>query len=74
MSSTQSPPGRGTPTDKDVQALLARHHCPTPLHALRTRLLGAIASPRIEVSPMTPLGEAWGGELPGSPRQPMSRR
>jgi hypothetical protein len=64
MSSTKSPPGRGTPTDKDVQALLARYHCPTPLHALRTLLLGAIASPRMEVSPMTPLAQAWGGELP----------
>jgi hypothetical protein len=64
MSSTKSPPGRGTPTDKDVQALLVRHHCPTPLHALRTLLLGAIASPQMEVSPMTPLAQAWGGELP----------
>lgn len=64
MSSTKSPPGRGTPTDKDVQALLARHHCPTPLHAMRTLLLGAIASPQMEVSPMTPLVQAWGGELP----------
>lgn len=64
MSSTKSPPGRGAPTDKDLQALLARHHCPTPLHALRTLLLGAIASPRKEVSPMTPLAQAWGGELP----------
>lgn len=64
MSSTKSPLGRGTPTDKDVQTLLARHHCPTPLHALRTLLLGAIASPRLEVSPMTPLAQAWGGELP----------
>ena len=64
MSSTKSPPGRGTLTDKDVQALLARYRCPTPLHALRTLLLGAIASPRMEVSPMTPLAQAWGGELP----------
>ena len=65
MSSTKSPPGRGTPTDKDVQALLARYHCPTQLRALRTLLLGAIASPRMEVSPMTPLAQAWGGEVPG---------
>lgn len=64
MSSSKSPPGRGTPTDKEVQALLARHHCPTPLHALRTLLRGAIASPRMELSPMTPLAQAWGGELP----------
>lgn len=64
MSSTKSPPGRGTSTDRDVQALLARYRCPTPLHALRTLLLGAIASPRMEVSPMTPFAQAWGGELP----------
>ena len=64
MRSTKPPPGRGTPADKEVQALLARHHCPTPLHALRTLLLGAIASPRMELSPMTPLAQAWGGELP----------
>lgn len=64
MSSTKPPPGRGAPADKDVLALLARHRCPTPLHALRTLLLGAIASPQMEVSPMTPLAQAWGGELP----------
>ena len=64
MSSTKPPPGRGTPADWQIQALLARHHCPTPLHALRTLLLGAIASPRVELSPMTPLAQAWGGELP----------
>ena len=64
MTSPKSPPGRGTPTDKHVQALLARHRCPTPLHALRTLLLGAIASPRMEVKPMAPLAQAWGGELP----------
>jgi hypothetical protein len=64
MSLPKSPRGRGTPTDKVVQALLARHRCPTPLHALRTLLLGAIASPRLEVSPMASLAQAWGGELP----------
>jgi hypothetical protein len=51
-------------SDKDVQALLLRHRCPMPLHALRTLLLGNIASPRMDVSPMTPLAQAWGGELP----------
>jgi hypothetical protein len=56
--------GTAAPTDKDVQALLERHHCPTPLHALRTLLLGNIASPRLEISPFAPLVQAWGGELP----------
>lgn len=64
MNSPKSPPGRSAPTDKDVQALLHRHRCPTPLHALRTLLLGHIASPRLDVSPMAPLAQAWGGELP----------
>jgi hypothetical protein len=63
MSSPKSPFGPGA-ADKDVQALLVRHHCPTPLHALRTLLLGHIASPRLDVSPMETLAQAWGGELP----------
>lgn len=46
MNSPKFPPGHGAPTDKDVQSLLVRHSCPTPLHALRTLLLGHIASPR----------------------------
>jgi hypothetical protein len=50
--------------DKQVQELLARYRCPTPLHELRTLLLGNIASPRMDVSPMTPLAQAWGGALP----------
>ena len=63
MTSPKTPLGPGT-TDKDVEALLVRHQCPTPLHALRTLLLGHIASPRLDVSPMSPLAQAWGGELP----------
>lgn len=63
MSSAKAPPGPKV-SDKDVQALLQRHRCPTPLHALRTLLLGNIASPRMDVSPMTALAQAWDGELP----------
>lgn len=51
-------------SDKEVQALLLRYRCPTPLHAVRTLLLGHIASPRLDVSPMAPVAQAWGGELP----------
>lgn len=51
-------------SDKDVQAVLLRHRCPTPLHAMRTLVLGHIASPRLDVSPMAPVAQAWGGELP----------
>jgi hypothetical protein len=63
MSSPKAPLGPSV-SDKDVQALLLRHRCPMPLHALRTLLLGNIASPRMAVSPMAPLAQAWGGELP----------
>lgn len=63
MRPPKPPLGPGA-SDKDVLSLLARHHCPTPLHALRTLLLGHIASPRLDVSPMTTLAQAWGGELP----------
>lgn len=63
MSTPKSPSGANAP-DKDLQALLLRLRCPTPLHALRTLVLGHITSPRLEVSPMAPLAQAWGGELP----------
>jgi hypothetical protein len=38
--------------------------CPSPLHVLRTLFLGNIASPRLDVSPMAPVAQAWGGEMP----------
>jgi hypothetical protein len=50
--------------DEEVQDILTRYRCPTALHALRTLMLGHIASPGLEVSPMAPLLQAWGGELP----------
>jgi hypothetical protein len=62
------PPSNRTPaskvTDQHVQALLTRHACPTPLHVLRMRFLGAIASPRFDISPIRVVEQAWGGELP----------
>ena len=64
MSTSKPPPGRNAATDKDVQALLVRLRCPTPLHVLRTLFLGNIASPRLDVSPMAPVAQAWGGEMP----------
>jgi hypothetical protein len=51
-------------TDQQVQALLTRHACPTPLHVLRMRFLGAIASPRLDVSPIRVVEQAWGGQWP----------
>ena len=63
MSFPKTPHGPGA-SDKELQALLLRHRCPTPLHAVRTLLLGSMASPLLEVSPMTTLAQAWGGALP----------
>ena len=64
MSTSKPPSGPNAATDKDVQALLLRLRCATPLHVLRTLFLGNIASPRLNVSPMTPVAQAWGGEMP----------
>jgi hypothetical protein len=64
MSSSKPPSSPNASTDKDVQALLLRLGCPSPLHVLRTLFLGNIASPRLDVSPMAPVAQAWGGEMP----------
>ncbi len=64
MSTSKPPFGPTAATDKDLQALLVRLRCPTPLHVLRTLFLGNIASPRLDVSPMAPVAQAWGGEMP----------
>ena len=63
MTSPKSSPTPGG-TDKEVRSLLTQLRCPTPLHRLRTLLLGSIASPRPVVSPMTTLAQAWGGTMP----------
>lgn len=51
-------------TEQQLQALLTRHACPTPLHVLRMRFLGAIASPQLDISPIKTLERSWGGALP----------
>ena len=51
-------------SDEQVRALLERYACPVPFHEVRTRFLGNIASPAMEVSPMKMVGDLWGGELP----------
>jgi hypothetical protein len=61
LSKPSSVPGA---SDKEVQALLLRYRCPTPLHTVRTLFLGHIASPRLDVSPMAPVAQVWDGELP----------
>jgi len=50
--------------DKKVRDLLARYACPIPFPAVRTRLLGNIASPRLDASPVQTVKDLWGGELP----------
>lgn len=54
----------GTPSEKSVRALLAKHGCPVPFHAVRTRLLGNIATPVLSASPLWIVKGLWGGELP----------
>jgi hypothetical protein len=50
--------------DDAVRALLERHKCPVPFHQVRTRFLGNVASPVMEVSPIKVVQGLWGGELP----------
>ena len=55
------PPGA---TDDEVRALLERHRCPVPFHAVRTRFLGSIASPVMQGAPMDTVAALWGGKMP----------
>ena len=50
--------------DQSVRALLARYVCPIPFHAVRTRFLGNIATPKLDASPVQTIKSLWGGELP----------
>lgn len=52
------------PTEKAVRDLLDKYACPVPYHEVRTRFLGAIASPVLEKSPMPVVKALWGGEFP----------
>ena len=52
------------PSNKTVQALLAKHECPVPFHEVRTRFLGNIATPAISAAPLQIIKDLWGGELP----------
>ena len=51
-------------TDARVRELLERHKCPLPFHAVRTRLLGSVASLDPLLTPMRAVESLWGGELP----------
>ncbi len=50
--------------DKAVRALLERYACPTSFHVVRTRLLGNIATPKLDASPLRAIESCWEGELP----------
>ena len=50
--------------DIRIRELLRAHSCPTPFHAVRTRFLGNIATPRLDASPIAVIKDLWGGELP----------
>jgi hypothetical protein len=51
-------------TDDEVRTVLDRYGCAVPLHAVRTRFLGDIASPVMAASPLDTVKALWGGELP----------
>ena len=52
------------PSDDQIRALLERYRCPVPVHEVRTRFLGNIASPAMATSPLETVKGLWGGELP----------
>lgn len=51
-------------SDADIIALLTRHDCTLPFHIVRTRLMGAITSPQVLLSPIKTFQELWGGQWP----------
>jgi hypothetical protein len=53
-----------TVSDDEVRSLLWRYRCPVPFHGVRTRFLGAIASPELPASPIKIVKALWGGDLP----------
>ncbi|HET9644846.1 MAG TPA: hypothetical protein VFP68_16165 [Burkholderiaceae bacterium] len=51
-------------SEKVLRALLDRHKCPRPLAAVRAMLMGNIASPVLDLSPLAALTAVWAGQLP----------
>ena len=52
------------PTDEQVRLLLVLYRCPVPFHIVRTRILGSIASPELDASPIETVKGLWGKDLP----------
>ena len=50
--------------EKQIRELLQAFACPTPFHAVRTRFLANIATPRFDASPFEAIKALWNGDLP----------
>ena len=57
-------PVPSTATEAEVRALLERYGCPVPIHEVRTRFVGNIATPSLSASPIKTVEGLWGGKLP----------
>jgi hypothetical protein len=51
-------------SDQVITALLEKHACPLPFHAVRALFMGNIATPDMTASPVQAIRDLWGGELP----------
>jgi hypothetical protein len=51
-------------SDQVITALLEKHACPLPFHAVRALFMGNVATPDMTASPMQIIRDLWGGELP----------
>jgi hypothetical protein len=51
-------------SDQVITALLEKHACPLPFHAVRALFMGNITTPDMTASPMQTIRDLWGGELP----------
>ncbi len=52
------------PSDQAIAQLLERFNCPTPFAAARAVLMGSIASPVLDLSPVAAVEMLWDGVLP----------
>ncbi len=50
--------------DAKVRTLLEAYACPVPLHAVKARFMGTIASPKVGASPLRTIEDLWPGGLP----------